>query len=61
MLLLLLAVATGATETRIFIDALSEIMMRSGAPARDRIEVLSLIAHLVTKVTIWAEEWKGKG
>lgn len=40
----------GSMETRVFIDALSEVMMRPGASPRDRTGVLILIAHLVTKV-----------
>lgn len=41
---------TGAIETRTFIDALSDIVTRSGSSARDRNEALKLLEDLVTEV-----------
>jgi hypothetical protein len=39
----------GAIETRTFIDALSDIVTRSGSSARDRNEALKLLEDLVTE------------
>lgn len=41
---------TGAIETRTFIDALADIVTRSGSSARDRNEALKLLEDLVTEV-----------